>query len=124
MRRMLQKLGCAVDLAANGREAIEKWRAGAYDAVMMDCQMPELDGLDATRMIREEEATAGRARTRIVAVTADARAEDRNRCEAAGMDGYVAKPVSLEALAELLDAGTDGGATDRDALLRAADRSS
>ncbi len=101
--RMLQKLACTVELAANGREAVEKWRSSFYDAVLMDVQMPDMDGLDATRLIREEEAATGRSRVPIVAVTAHARSEDRDRCHEAGMDLYATKPISLETLAKILN---------------------
>jgi len=102
MRRMLQRLGCTVDLAGNGLEAVEKWRGGAFDVVMMDCQMPEMDGLDAARQIRGEERVSGRARTPIVAVTAHVLTEYRNLCQEAGMDLYLAKPISFAALADVL----------------------
>jgi signal transduction histidine kinase/DNA-binding response OmpR family regulator len=109
MKRMLQKLGCAVDLAGNGREAVEKWRAGTYDVVLMDCQMPEMDGLDAARQIREEEEASGRSRTPIVAVTAHALPEFRDLCQEAGMDLYVTKPISFADLAAVLHAGMAQG---------------
>ena len=109
MKRMLQKLGCTVGLAGNGREAVDKWRAGTYDVVLMDCQMPEMDGLDAARQIREEERAAGRSRTPIVAVTAHALAEYRARCQEAGMDLYVTKPISFDGLATVLNAGLAQG---------------
>jgi CheY-like chemotaxis protein/anti-sigma regulatory factor (Ser/Thr protein kinase) len=113
MKRMLQKLGCTVGLAGNGREAVDKWRAGTYDVVLMDCQMPEMDGLDAARQIREEERAAGRSRTPIVAVTAHALAEYRARCQEAGMDLYVTKPISFDGLAAVLNAGLAQGVQQR-----------
>ena len=103
---MLAKLGQQVDVASNGREAVEKVRQGRYDLVFMDCQMPELDGFAATREIREHEARAQQVprapHVPIVAMTAYAMSGDRDRCIAAGMDDYVAKPMTFAQLAEAL----------------------
>ncbi len=96
---LLQKLGHAVTLASDGREAVAAWRAGAFDVVLMDCRMPGMDGFAATAEIRRLETETGRARTHIVALTANALQGDRERCLAAGMDDYVAKPVTRERLA-------------------------
>jgi PAS domain S-box-containing protein len=98
----LARLGARVDMAADGLEAIEAVRRGAYDVVFMDCMMPELDGFEATRQIRALEAETGRQRTPIVAMTANAMAGDRERCIEAGMDEYLAKPVHPEELAGVL----------------------
>lgn len=89
--RLLERDGHAVDLAANGREAVERSRDG-YDVILMDVQMPVLSGLEATARIRAREAEGG-PRTPIVALTANAMDGDRERCLAAGMDGYVPKPL-------------------------------
>ena len=96
--RMLTKLGLAVELAHNGQEALQKQRNGHYDLVLMDCEMPVLDGYGATGKWRSYEATMGLARTPIVAMTANAMPGDREACLAAGMDDYIAKPVKLAAL--------------------------
>lgn len=91
--RMLAKFGCEVDVAENGRVACERTAHQHYDLLFMDCQMPEMDGFDATRTIRTGEAGSGR-HTPIVALTANAMDEDRERCLDAGMDDYISKPFS------------------------------
>jgi signal transduction histidine kinase/CheY-like chemotaxis protein/HPt (histidine-containing phosphotransfer) domain-containing protein len=95
--KLLEQLGCSVDLAVNGRLAVEALRTNQYDVVIMDCQMPVMDGFEATRAIRIDEG--GGRRTPIVAMTANAMAGDRERCIAAGMDGYLTKPVRPDELA-------------------------
>ena len=92
---LLARLGLQAEVAEDGREAVEMAGAKQYAAILMDCQMPELDGYEATRLIREAEH--GR-HTPIIAITAHAMAGDRARCIAAGMDDYLAKPVRAEAL--------------------------
>ena len=94
--------GHEVVIANNGQEAIEAWERQSFDAVLMDVQMPVLDGFEATAVIREREAHTGR-HTPIIAMTANAMKGDRERCLAAGMDGYVAKPVEREELLNAID---------------------
>ena len=91
-RALLERWGHTVEIADNGRIAVERAQAERFDLILMDVQMPELDGLDATRQIRQREATQG-GHIPIVAMTARAMKGDQERCLAAGMDGYVAKPV-------------------------------
>jgi signal transduction histidine kinase/CheY-like chemotaxis protein/HPt (histidine-containing phosphotransfer) domain-containing protein len=100
----LRQLGCRVDTAINGREAIEMWASTPYDVVLMDCHMPEMDGLEAAAAIRarEAESTAAR-RTPIIALTANARGEDYQRCIAVGMDDYLTKPLTLNDLRAALE---------------------
>jgi protein-histidine pros-kinase len=99
---ILDLTGHDVTLANNGREAVERFVRERFDVVLMDIQMPEMDGLQATAAIRECERGTGK-RTPIVAMTAHAMQEDRDRCLAAGMDDYVAKPIRAEALLEILN---------------------
>jgi signal transduction histidine kinase/CheY-like chemotaxis protein len=98
--RLLERLGYGADVASNGLEALEALERQPYDVVLMDVQMPELDGLDASRRIRER--WPSEARPRIIAMTANAMAEDREACLAAGMDDYVAKPIRPEELEDAL----------------------
>jgi CheY-like chemotaxis protein len=93
---MLKRLGLRADLAENGRVALERLQEQDYDLVLMDMQMPELDGLAATRRIRAE--LAAERQPRIVAVTANAMKGDRERCLEAGMDDYISKPLRKEDL--------------------------
>ncbi|MFE4196474.1 response regulator [Paenarthrobacter sp. NPDC056912] len=99
-RGMADRLGYEVDIVDDGAQAVEATRTGTYAAVLMDCHMPVMDGFDATRAIRTRDAHA--ARIPIIAMTAGALNEDRERCFAAGMDDYISKPVDLAKLGEVL----------------------
>jgi signal transduction histidine kinase/CheY-like chemotaxis protein len=99
---MLERLGHTFEFAVNGREAVERAAVGRFDLALMDVQMPEMDGLSATRAIRAAETTTGRDRLPIVAVTAEAMTADRERCLEAGMDDYLVKPLDPELFREAL----------------------
>jgi CheY-like chemotaxis protein len=119
--KMLEKLGYKVDVVSNGKEAVEAVRRQPYTVVLMDCQMPEMDGLEATRAIRtwEQDGSANRSTSAqdvhstdgpssagfhipIIAMTANAMEEDRQRCLDAGMDDFVSKPISSSVISKVL----------------------
>jgi signal transduction histidine kinase/DNA-binding response OmpR family regulator len=100
--RMLEKRGHRVVLAVDGRQTIEALNKESFDLVLMDVQMPEMDGLEATAIIREKEKSSGKHQP-IIALTAHAMAGDRDRCLAAGMDGYLTKPIRPQELDQILD---------------------
>ncbi|MDB5403939.1 MAG: multi-sensor hybrid histidine kinase [Rhodopila sp.] len=102
IERQLELLGLAGDFAADGREALELWRIHRHAVVLLDIHMPELDGFQVARAIRREEPAAGPKRSGLIAVTANALKGEDERCFAAGMDGFVTKPISLDALARAL----------------------
>ena len=98
-KSMLEKLGLSLDIAENGEQALENMLASEYDLVLMDCLMPILDGYEATRTWRHQETGK---RIPIIALTANAQQEDRNKCMESGMDDYLAKPMNLQSLEEML----------------------
>ncbi|MEW5685435.1 MAG: response regulator [Pseudomonadota bacterium] len=100
---MLAAAGVAVTTVENGFEAVEAWRGGGYDVVLMDLRMPVVDGLAAIRAIRGEEASAGRPRTPILVLSANTSQQDREASAAAGADGHIAKPIRVEALFAALE---------------------
>ena len=100
--RLLERRGHRVVVAQNGREAVEILEKDQFDLILMDVQMPEMDGFEATAAIRRKEEQTGR-RTRILAMTARAMKGDEEKCLASGMDGYIAKPIHAEELYRLLE---------------------
>ncbi len=106
-RIMLGKLGCEADVVSDGAQAVEAFRQRHYDLVLMDVQMPEMDGLEATRAIRALGPPGEQAR--IIALTANAMGDDRLRCLEAGMDDFVSKPLSVLALSKVIERSTARG---------------
>jgi two-component system sensor histidine kinase/response regulator len=97
-----------VELAEHGREALERLSSERFDLVLMDCQMPEMDGFEATLRIRDLASSVLDHDVPIVAMTANAFAEDRERCLAAGMNDFLAKPVDPPTLADMIEKWTEG----------------
>jgi CheY-like chemotaxis protein len=104
--RFTEKLGYASDLAVNGQEAVDLALSKQYALVLMDCQMPVMDGFEATQEIRNRETGQ---RTPIIAVTAKAMKEDEQRCLAVGMDAFISKPLDLNRLARAIEEFAGGG---------------
>jgi CheY-like chemotaxis protein len=100
--RLLEKRGHRVTIASNGRQALEALEAAAFDLMFMDVQMPEMDGLEATAAIRKKEVPSGKHQP-IIALTAHAMKRDQERCLAAGMDGYLTKPIRPQELDVVLE---------------------
>ena len=114
--RTLEKLGCHVEWVSTGHEAVEKVDRGDYDLVFMDCQMPEMDGYEATTEIRRLHASG--PRVPIIAITAEAMEGDREKCLLAGMDAYVSKPIDPGTVRDAVERWTR--ATDTDSRAREA----
>ena len=102
-QRLLEKLGCRVSTAVDGQQALEQWRTGHFDLIFMDCVMPELDGYEATRQLRQQEQEQSLEHTPVVALTASAMEQDEERSREAGMDVFVAKPVNIDMLRAVLE---------------------
>jgi CheY-like chemotaxis protein len=103
----------------NGSEAVDAWVAGEFDIVLMDLQMPVMDGLSACREIRSREASSGRSRIPVIAVTANAMTHHVDECLSAGMDAHVSKPIRapelFETMSRMIEAAAAGEADERDA---------
>ena len=99
--RLLERAGYSCDVVDDGQKVLDATREGGYDLVLIDCQMPVVDGFEATRAIRRRES-AGGPRLPVIAMTANAMKGDRERCLEAGMDDYLSKPISVDALYALL----------------------
>jgi two-component system sensor histidine kinase/response regulator len=100
---LLELIGCDVVLAEDGRKGLQAFEGGNFDLVLLDCQMPEMDGYEAAQAMRQWEIRSGRSRTPIIALTANAFSSDRDRCLAAGMDDFLSKPIDRHALTERLE---------------------
>lgn len=108
-KKQLGKLGYHnIDVVENGREAIKAWQRGGYEIILMDCQMPELDGYQATQLIRELEQKQHLSRVSIIAMTANAMQGDRELCLGSGMDGYISKPVNERELMAAIEGAVSG----------------
>lgn len=110
---LLEKWGHSIQVVDTGLKAIAAWESQPFDLILMDVQMPDMDGLEATAVIRRREQAAGRRHTPVIAMTAHAMKGDRERCLEAGMDGYVAKPIRMNelqaALTHILSSAPSGG---------------
>ena len=100
--QMLDLLGYKVKLAGNGQEAVSRWEEGGHDIVLMDGQMPEMDGFEAARCIRDKEKSTGSRHTPIIAMTANSSDHDRQMARDAGMDDFLAKPFRLQELDQMI----------------------
>jgi CheY-like chemotaxis protein len=107
----MESLGIDIDIVADGRLAVDAWEACHYDLILMDIQMPVMDGIAAARAIRASERGSGRARTPIIALTANALTHQVEEYLAAGMDGHVAKPIEIAKLYEAISAALNAAAT-------------
>jgi CheY-like chemotaxis protein len=112
--RMLERLGYRADVVANGQEALEAIRRIEYDVILMDMQMPEMDGLEATSRIRTDEQITHQPY--IIALTANAMQGDRERCLQAGMDDYLSKPLMSDALSKALSTCSERAVADPERL--------
>jgi CheY-like chemotaxis protein/anti-sigma regulatory factor (Ser/Thr protein kinase) len=109
LKTLLHQIGVEPLVVENGQEALDAWKNAGWDVILMDMQMPVMDGLTAARAIRQAEADMGRARTPIIALTANAMSHQIQQCLAAGMDGHVAKPIEAARLFAALEAALAEG---------------
>jgi signal transduction histidine kinase/ActR/RegA family two-component response regulator len=117
---VMGSLGIEIDIVADGRQAFQAWSEGAYDLILMDIQMPVMDGIDSARAIRRAEDETGRPRTPIVALTANALSHQVEEYLAAGMDGHVAKPIEIAKLYDAISRALNEAALARPAVATAA----
>lgn len=101
-KELMELMGCKVDVAEDGPTTLDRYNNNVYDLIMMDVQMPEMDGFEVTKKIREIEANTNKTRTVIIALTANALPGDEQKCLNAGMDDYISKPMKGEYLEEKL----------------------
>ncbi len=113
LARQVELAGASTDVAASGAEALGLWRAGGYDLLLADLQMPDMDGFELARHIRASEAATGQTRLPILAITASTVEEQEERSRAAGMDGFITKPVGIEQLRATLDVWLKDAAGER-----------
>jgi len=111
-KRFLQRLGCEVEIANNGAEAVRAVTVSQFDLILMDCHMPELDGFSATRRIRTLEADSHRERAPVIALTADVQKGIQDECRSAGMDDYLSKPFTMDQLRQMLETWLPSAAKD------------
>lgn len=109
--RMLDSMGYGAEIANNGKEAVDKVEDGAFDLILMDCQMPEMDGYTATRIIKEKMSKGEVVKCPIIALTAHAMSGDREKCEEAGMDDFLTKPVDEDKLQAVIHKCADNKVT-------------
>ncbi len=110
LKTLLHQIGADLTVVDDGEQAVEAWEREAWDVILMDVQMPKLDGPGAVRLIRQREAATGRARTPIIALTANVMTHQVSEYLAAGMDGCIGKPIQVSALLETLEAVSAGEA--------------
>ena len=99
--KILESINCDVEIADDGVAAVEKHKNTPFDIILMDCQMPKMDGFSAAKYIRQMKGVKGKVK--IIALTANAMQEDKKKCLEAGMDDYVSKPVKLKALQKVIE---------------------
>ncbi len=109
MHILEKKLGYHADIATNGKVALDYLEKMDYDLVLMDCQMPEMDGYEATQRIRDENSTVRNHRVPIIAMTANAMKGDREKCLEVGMDDYISKPIKIEKLTDTIERYINNG---------------
>lgn len=103
IRIILDRVGCEYEIAQDGIEALNQYQSGTFDLILMDCQMPNLDGIQAAQKIREFETSKNIPRCSIIAMTANAMKGDKERCLSAGMDDFLAKPFKSQQLTAIIE---------------------